>query len=115
MRDMAATSSPHFLSKLARLALTQPQYQAQLLPLLRRRAAQILPAQARLRVELRRMAALTKNSALAEQILSVLDERTARFEEGTSVDVEAWLREKGLDEAADDWASNTEKYKDKFK
>lgn len=111
---MAATPSPILLSKLARLAISHPQYQPSILSFLRRHASK-LPTEIQLRVELRRLAATTPNKILARRIANVLDDRTARFEEGTSVDVEKWLRDKGLDQAADEWAENTDKYKDKFK
>ena len=39
----------------------------------------------------------------------------ARFEEGESVDVPAYLRGKGNPEAAEEWEQNTEEYGDKFK
>lgn len=68
---------------------------------------------------------LAENPRLRDRLLDKASRRakrkqnrgavTARFEEGISVDVEQWLRDRGNHDAADDWAANTEKYKDKFK
>lgn len=115
MRDMAATSSPKILRKLARLALAKPEHQARLLPILRRQAAEVLPDKALLRIELRRLASSTQNPALARRIRIALDDRAARFEEGKSVDVPKFFREHGNEDAAKQWEENIETYGDKFK
>ena len=112
---MSATTSPLFLRKLVRLALEKPEHQRLLMPILRQRAASVLSEKARLRVALRRAASQFSDPKLGLQIAEALDGKSARFEEGKSVDVAKWLRDKGLDEAADEWEENTEKYGDKFK
>ncbi len=114
---MADAYSPKTLRGLARLALQEPKFRSVLLPFLRSRVATSLHPEARLRIELRRLAKATEDPRLVARIAEVLEsgEKAARFEEGTSVDVEKWLRDRGLDDAADEWAANTEKYKDKFK
>lgn len=112
---MSATTSPKSLSKLTRLALTKPEFQAKLLPFIRHHASSMLPPMAKLRVELRRAAATTTDPVLANRIAQALDDRAARFEEGTKVDVAKWLEDQGLPDAAKKWRDNTEEYKDKFK
>lgn len=112
---MSATNTPLFLRKLVHLALEKPEHQRLLMPLLRQRAAAVLPEKARLRIALRRAATQVSDPELGQKIAEALDGKSARFEEGKSVDVAKWLRDKGLDEAADDWEKNTEEYGDKFK
>lgn len=112
---MAATTSPKTLSQLTRLALTKPEFKAHLLPLIRQQASTILSPKAKLRVELRRHAATTTDPVLAKRIVQALEDREARFEEGKSVDVEKWLRDRGNEEAADDWKKFNEEHRDKFK
>lgn len=112
---MSATTSPLFLRKLVRLALEKPEHQSLLLPILRQKAATVLSEKARLRVALRQAASRIKDPVLAARIAEELDGKSARFEEGKSVDVAAWLRENGEEGAAEKWEANTEKYRDKFK
>jgi len=114
MGDMSATTSPKTLSKLTRLALTNLEFQTNLLPFIRHQASMMLPPRAKLRVDLRRAAATTTDPILGLRIAQALDDRAARFEEGTKVDVAQWLEDQDLPEAAKKWRENTEKYKDKF-
>ncbi len=111
---MAATKNTQILSAFAQLALSRPQYQKQIVPILRRVASKMLSPQTRLRVDLRRLAATHPNPRVATEVQGLLEQR-ARFEEGKTVDVAEWLRSKGLDDAAKEWEENTEKYRDQFK
>lgn len=91
---------------LTRLALEQQSLRPQLAPILRQAATE-LPDEVQLRISLAQISEARPD--LVEKF------RQARHEEGKSVDVEAWLREHGHADAADAWAENNAKYRDKFK
>jgi hypothetical protein len=69
----------------------------------------VVPRERELGIE--RFASVRSGASEIDQALGIL----ARFEEGKSVDVPKYLREKGNPEAAEEWEQNVEEYGDKFK